>query len=293
MNIKPKKSLGQNFLHDKNISKKIVSALQIKSGDFVVEIGAGTGFLTEDLLSEDVHLLAYEIDQRAVSVLKEKFSGKQNIEIIYQDFLKVDLPEIVKKNGVDSIKVVGNLPYYILSQILFKILENHKCISKAVIMLQKEVAQRLNAAQKTKDYGILTEAVNLIGNAKILFDVSPHCFFPQPEVTSSVVEITFRNDTLSREKYIKIMELVRASFSQRRKKLKNSLSSYINKYKETNANNEIAEETMISKENTSTISKVESLALSQGLDFFSKRAEELSPEDFLLLYDLFFPRNTC
>lgn len=265
-NIIPKKSLGQNFLHDKNIAKKIVNALALQDNDLIVEIGAGTGFLTKELLQNNIFLLAYEIDKRAIETLNSLFSTSSNIEIIHQDFLETNFEDILKHNNADSIKIVGNLPYNISSQILFKLFDNRNFISKAIIMLQKEVAQRLNANIKTKEYGILSVATNLIGKARILFDVSPHCFYPQPAVMSSIVEIVFHKNQTTIIDYKAVMEFVRAAFSQRRKKLKNSLSSYLNKKCSININ------------------ILEDIAMKNDINYFSKRAEELTVDDFIKFY---------
>jgi 16S rRNA (adenine1518-N6/adenine1519-N6)-dimethyltransferase len=264
--ITPKRSLGQNFLKDQNIARKIVASLGAARNDLIIEIGPGTGNLTRHLLELGIPVIAIEIDQRAVSILKDELST-ENLTIIHSDILDFDLAQFARQNN-GRIKIVGNLPYYISSQILFYVFKNVEYIDKALFMFQKEVAKRLIAKPRTKDYGILTLATELSGSAKILFDVSPKCFFPEPKVWSSIVEINFNEPIVSRQEYQKIMEIVRIGFNQRRKTLKNSLKNYVENKTKLTINQYI-----------------------EGLDdetaeMFSKRAEELSSADFILLCEL-------
>ena len=223
--IAPKKSLGQNFLTDKNISRKIVAAIAPTAGDFILEIGPGTGALTELLAETEARILAVEIDKRAVEVLQSKFAQKENLRIVHEDFSKFDFRVADEFASGERLKVAGNIPYYLTSEIIFRLIENSSKISRVVLMIQKEVAQRLVAQPRTKDYGILTVAIGLCARAKILFDVPPSCFFPRPKVTSSVIEITFKR---GEENLFDngLMRFVRAAFNQRRKTLSNSLSAY-------------------------------------------------------------------
>ncbi|MDQ1267166.1 MAG: rRNA (adenine1518-N6/adenine1519-N6)-dimethyltransferase [Bacteroidota bacterium] len=284
--IKPKKSLSQNFLRDKNIARKIVEAADIKDDDTVIEIGPGTGALTEILLTKNIKLIAIEIDNRAIDYLSEKFpvSVYPNFTLIHSDIREYRIPPLQKggrgdlssspplqKGGRGDLKykIIGNLPYNISSDILFWIFENSDVIDSAVIMLQKEVARRLSAKPRTKDYGILSVAAGLAGNSKTAFDVSPGCFYPKPEVTSSIVVINLNYTESIFTEYKDIMKLVKAAFGQRRKVLSNSLRCYL-----------------------SDISTLDyhSVLLKCKEDIFdlsSKRAEELSKEDFINLY-LFF-----
>jgi 16S rRNA (adenine1518-N6/adenine1519-N6)-dimethyltransferase len=172
--ITPKKSLGQNFLHDQNIARKIAAALDINENDVVIEIGPGTGNLTRFLLEYDAPVYAVEIDKRAIAVLEDEFSD-ENLNIIHKDILDFDLKDFAESEK-RNIKIVGNLPYYISSQILFYIFENAELVEKAIFMLQKEVARRICSKPRTKDYGILTVATELSSSPGILFDVSPKCF---------------------------------------------------------------------------------------------------------------------
>ncbi|MEX0995074.1 MAG: 16S rRNA (adenine(1518)-N(6)/adenine(1519)-N(6))-dimethyltransferase RsmA [Balneolaceae bacterium] len=219
--MKPKKSLGQHFLQDKNIILKIIEAIPYKDpSDLVVEIGPGTGSMTELLLDKFENFMAVEIDQRAVRMLEEKFPS---LTVIHGDILKISWDKILEYNG--NIHIVGNLPYYITSQILFVILENRQHLYSALLMMQKEVAARLVAEPRTKAYGILSVQVQLMSSPEILFDVSPHVFYPPPEVTSSVVGLKFDQSPLACSDQ-NLKTVVRTAFQQRRKKLSNSLKRF-------------------------------------------------------------------
>ena len=258
--IKPIKSLGQNFLIDKNIALKTVNALEIKPDDYIFEIGPGEGSLTQLILAQTENLTVIEIDRRAVDLLKLKFN---KLDIVFDDFLKIDFDKLVSKANQKQIKVIGNIPYYISSEIFFKLFENSDKISKVILTIQKELAQRLSAKQKTKEYGILTIAMQLCGKSKLLFDVSADCFYPKPNVTSAVIEFTFDNENFDAMYFKNIMKFIRASFNQRRKKLSNSLSSYF-----SNMNN--GKEVFIAIKEHPIYSK-----------FLDKRAEELTKDDFV------------
>lgn len=251
--IQAKKSLGQNFLVDENIAKKIVDSLNIQDNDFVIEIGPGTGALTRHLVKhKNIDLTLIEIDERAIEVLKNDY-GQNNLKIISSDFLALDLTKI-ETNG-RKIKVVGNLPYYISSQIIFKILENNQLFEKAVFMLQKEMAQRIVSKHGNKVYGIMSVAVAICGKANIAFDVSPGCFLPKPKVTSSVLEILFEHKSTN---YIEIMKVVKLAFNQRRKMLRNALHQTLADIQNFEQNAVIA-------------------------SYLTKRAEQLSLNDFIIL----------
>jgi len=215
--IKPKKSLGQHFLKDGNIIRKIAATIPARPEDRVIEIGPGTGMLTAELLPRFQHLKAIELDGRAVKYLKHNFP---EIELIHSDILKISWDELLQGN--DKIHIVGNLPYFITSQILFKILENRSRLESATLMMQKEVAQRLVAVPHTKEYGILSVQVQLMSTPEIMFDVPGSAFHPPPRVTSSIVLLTFdRPDLMCSDANLKTV--VRTAFQQRRKKLSNSL----------------------------------------------------------------------
>ncbi|MDC1067620.1 16S rRNA (adenine(1518)-N(6)/adenine(1519)-N(6))-dimethyltransferase RsmA [Candidatus Kapabacteria bacterium] len=214
--LRPIKSLGQNFLTDKNIINKIVQSIDIIENDNIFEIGPGMGALTEYILEHKVNYSGIELDERAKEYLENKFS---DINIINADFLKYNIPD-----EIHNYKVVGNLPYYITSSILFKIYEWEKKPSKCIFMVQKEVSDRINGKVGSKENGILSILTNFVGSSKKLFDVSPRCFYPRPRVTSSIIEIKFHNKY--NLDFKPFATLVKAAFNQRRKQLGNSLKSY-------------------------------------------------------------------
>jgi 16S rRNA (adenine1518-N6/adenine1519-N6)-dimethyltransferase len=215
--FKPKKSLGQHFLTDYNIIAKILDSIKIEQGDRIIEIGSGTGALTRWLLQsyKDVH--AIEVDERAIQGLRSEFP---NLVIHQSDVLKVQWANLVSKTGKTII--VGNLPYYITSPILFSVLEYRHLFKEAIFMMQKEVTQRLVAHPHSKEYGILTVQTQLMSSPSLLFDVSPSSFTPPPKVMSSVIKVTFDKPALSCSDQM-LKSVVRTAFNQRRKKLSNAL----------------------------------------------------------------------
>jgi 16S rRNA (adenine1518-N6/adenine1519-N6)-dimethyltransferase len=264
--IAPKKSFSQNFLNDQNISRKIVQSIGCQEGDIVIEIGPGTGALTEFLLKEAIMVQAVELDERAIEVLKDRFKKDEfpNFSIFEGDVRKFPLKEFAQQHEGKKIRIVGNIPYSITSDILFWIYEHSMLIEKAVIMMQREVAQRLVSPPRTKDYGVLAIATQLAGKAKMSFNVPPSCFFPQPRVTSTVVEFLPRRDDVLKDMYVPVMNVVRAAFTQRRKKLSNALESFL-------------------KSRSIDVSAIINYAQENGLQYFSQRAEELTPSDFIKL----------
>ncbi len=218
--IRPKKSLGQHFLEDPNIIRKISSTLPAGPEDCVVEIGPGTGRLTRDLVRSYPNLIAVEIDKRAVELLRKEMP---DLDVRHQDILKLEWRQFTGSGT--PVHVVGNLPYYITSQILFGILEHRTHLASATLMMQKEVAERLIAQPGNKTYGILSVQVQLMSTPEILFDVSPNAFRPRPKVTSSVVRLRFDKGELNcSDRALK--KVVRTAFQQRRKKLSNALKSF-------------------------------------------------------------------
>ncbi|HYW34868.1 MAG TPA: 16S rRNA (adenine(1518)-N(6)/adenine(1519)-N(6))-dimethyltransferase RsmA [Balneolaceae bacterium] len=221
--IRPKKSLGQHFLTDQNVIKKIADALGVPEGHRLIEIGPGTGALTATLVERFTDVHAVELDARAVDVLKEKFP---DLPVYQKDILKVDWGEL--SVGKEKTHVVGNLPYNITSPVLFTLLENRHLLADAVLMMQKEVAERLVADIRTKEYGILSVQTQLMSSPEILFTVSRHCFTPPPRVESAVVRLRFDKGSLAcSDEHLKIV--VRTAFNQRRKKLSNALASLVDK----------------------------------------------------------------
>jgi 16S rRNA (adenine1518-N6/adenine1519-N6)-dimethyltransferase len=265
--IKPRKSLGQNFLTDQNIVRKIIDTFNTFPCDIILEIGPGTGALTDYLIKNDVLLYAVELDNRALELLSEKYPHNRypKFNLIESDILDIDLqniiPNISEKN---KINIIGNIPYNISSDIFFWLFHQKNLINKAQLMIQKEVGQRLTARPGTKAYGILTVAMELAGACRYLFDVSPNCFYPVPKVKSSIIEMTFNTD-YNENDFSKVLVIVKAAFNQRRKTLRNSLSNYFNSYGEKR---EII------------ISSIESVM--PGL--FSKRPEQLSTSDFVQIF---------
>ncbi len=224
MSFRTKKSLGQHFLTDSNIIYKIIDAIIADENDRIIEIGSGTGALTKWLAEKfsDVH--AIEIDQRAVEVLKREI---EHLIIHEKDVLKVNWEEIV--DGTKNNVVIGNLPYYITTPILFDLLENRSLFSEAILMMQKEVAERLVAEHSSKKYGILSVQTQLFCSPEILFDVSRNSFSPPPKVTSSVIKLTFDKPKLPFSDST-LKRIVRTAFNQRRKKLSNSLKPVLDTY---------------------------------------------------------------
>ena len=187
-----KKQFGQHFLTDDNIIQKIADAIPAKKGDRVIEIGPGTGSLTEALVDRYEDLLAVELDQRAIEVLEHKFD---DLNIHHENVLEVDWEQL--SIGKERTHVVGNLPYYITSQILFSLLEQRAFLSDALLMMQKEVAERIVSDIRSKQYGILSVQTQLMCSPEIMFPVSRHCFKPQPNVESAVIKLTFDKQDLS------------------------------------------------------------------------------------------------
>lgn len=223
MSIRPKKSLGQHFLTDTNMVQKIAEAVSAEPGHRVIEIGPGTGLLTEKLLERCDDVVAVELDQRAVEVLAEKFP---ELEVIHQDVLDADFQQL--SIGKEKTHAVGNLPYYITSQILFLLLENRAHLADGLLMMQKEVAERIVADIRTKDYGILSVQTQLMSTPEILFDVPRQVFSPQPNVDSAMVRLTFDKGPLAcSDQHLKTV--VRTAFNQRRKKLSNALKPIVPK----------------------------------------------------------------
>ncbi|MEY8294516.1 16S rRNA (adenine(1518)-N(6)/adenine(1519)-N(6))-dimethyltransferase RsmA [Limosilactobacillus caviae] len=232
--VRTKKSFGQNFLTDLNVLKNIVEAADITSNDNVIEIGPGIGALTEQLAQSAGEVLALEIDQDLIPVLKEVLSPYDNVKVINQDVLQENLPELIKQEFKDPtrpIKVVANLPYYITSPILMNLLASPVNWATICVMMQKEVAQRLTAKPGTKQYGALTLAIEYQMQAKIAFDVSRKVFVPSPNVDSAIVVLTPRAEPLPVQPFDKqkLFGFIRGCFAHRRKSLWNNLQSVIGK----------------------------------------------------------------
>ena len=221
IDIKPKQSLGQNFLIDDNIVKNIVRDLRLHPDDVVLEIGPGKGALTENLLESAGQLLVVEIDGRVIGDLQRRF-GNSHIIILHEDFLETNLLQWHKHFG-RKLRIAGNIPYHLTSSILFKVFDEISAVHDLTIMIQREVAQRIVAGPGTKEYGILSVLSQFYGVPNLLFNVSPNCFYPKPKVTSSVVQIALR-DRIPEEVNTALFRIVvKTSFGKRRKTLRNSL----------------------------------------------------------------------
>jgi 16S rRNA (adenine1518-N6/adenine1519-N6)-dimethyltransferase len=258
LNIKPKKSLSQNFLIDKNVIDKIITASDLSSQDIILEIGPGAGVITNQILKKAKKLIAIEKDDIFATNLKN--SKVNNLEIINEDFLKLDLDFLSKYN--QKIKVISSIPYNLTSPIIIKLLENHLLFSSITLMIQKEVAQRIVAKPNSKLISSFSIFVNFYANSKIISLVSKNSFFPKPKVDSAIIKLNIKKTFLDIPKE-SFHKMVRAAFSQRRKKIITCLRSSFNKEK---------------------IKKIfEELNISQNA-----RAENLSLDDFLLLFKKLF-----
>ena len=221
------KKYGQNFLIDTNILDKIIAAAEITKEDCVVEIGPGIGTMTQYLAENAREVVAVEIDKNLIPILEETLKDYENVSIINEDILKVDLNKLAEeKNGGRPIKVVANLPYYITTPIIMGLFESHVPLSSITIMVQKEVADRMQVGPGTKDYGALSLAVQYYAKPEIMLNVPPACFMPRPNVGSAVIRLTrFEEPPVKAENEKKMFSIIRAAFNQRRKTLANALSN--------------------------------------------------------------------
>jgi len=220
-----KKSFGQNFLIDPNYIKKIISALNLKKDETVIEIGAGRGALTEKLLESGANVIAIELEREMITVLKEKFGGFENFTLIEQDALKIDFQELIKTQDQNpKTKLVANLPYYISTAILQKLIEQRACFSEMILMFQREVVERITAEVGNKERGFLTVLVEAFLSAEKLFDVSPNAFRPAPKVWSAVVRLIPKNEAAFDDEKL-FRELISAGFAQKRKTILNNLKN--------------------------------------------------------------------
>lgn len=218
------KKYGQNFLIDSNILDMIVAAADIKEDDTVLEIGPGLGSLTQRLASKAKKVVAIEIDKLLIPILNETLSEYNNIVVLNEDILKTDIGEIIDKYAeAGSIKVVANLPYYITTPIVMKLLEGHYPVESITVMVQKEVAERMQAVAGSKDYGALSIAVAYYCAVYMVGVISPNCFIPKPKVESAVIKLVLGEKCLKAADEKMLFKIIRASFNQRRKTLQNGL----------------------------------------------------------------------
>jgi 16S rRNA (adenine1518-N6/adenine1519-N6)-dimethyltransferase len=222
--MQPKKSLGQNFLRDQEVLEKIISAADLEASENVMEIGPGEGVLTQELVKSAGKVIAIEKDDNLAEKLKAKYKNNPKLEIINGDILEVNLPEIFEKNNFQKYKVIANIPYYITSLILRLFLETTYPPKEMILMVQKEVAQRISA--QPGQMSILAVGVQYYAQVEILFNVDRKSFYPIPEVDSAVIRIkNIKNDTASKEETKIFFRFVRAGFSAKRKTLLNNLST--------------------------------------------------------------------
>ncbi len=254
------KKFGQNFLIDSNILDKIVQSAGVTKEDCVLEIGPGIGTMTQYLAEAAREVVAVEIDKNLIPILKDTLSEYDNVTVINEDILKVDLNQIVQdKNGGRPIKVVANLPYYITTPIIMGLFENHVPLKSITIMIQKEVADRMQVGPGTKDYGALSLAVQYYAKPEIITRVPASCFMPRPNVDSTVIRLERYEEPpvfVKDEKYL--FAVIRASFNQRRKTLANGLTNAGN----LGVNRQLVEEALTQMGLSATV-RGEALTLSQ------------------------------
>ena len=221
------KKFGQNFLIDTHVLEKIIASAGVTQEDFVLEIGPGIGTMTQYLCESAREVVAVEIDQNLIPILQDTLGAYDNVTVINEDILKLDIAKLAReRNGGNPIKVVANLPYYITTPIIMGLYESHVPIESITVMVQKEVADRMQVGPGTKDYGALSLAVQYYAKPEIVANVPPNCFMPRPNVGSAVIRLT-RHDTVpvDVEDEKLMFAIIRASFNQRRKTLANGLSN--------------------------------------------------------------------
>ena len=262
------KKFGQNFLIDTTVLDRIISSAEITKEDCVLEIGPGIGTMTQYLAESARHVIAVEIDQNLIPILADTLSAYDNVTVINEDILKLDIVKLAEeKNAGKPIKVVANLPYYITTPIIMGLFESHVPIDSITIMVQKEVADRMQVGPGSKDYGALSLAVQYYASPYIVANVPPNCFIPRPNVGSAVIRLTRYQEPPVQVKDPKLMfKLIRASFNQRRKTLQNGLNN--------------SPEISFSKEEITKA--IESLGVSPSV-----RGEALSLEQFAQLANYF------
>ena len=221
------KKYGQNFLIDSRVLERIMDAAEIAKDDCVLEIGPGIGTMTRYLAERAGEVVAVEIDRKLIPILEETLCAFDNVVLINDDILKVDIRKIVEeRNGGRPVKVVANLPYYITTPIIMGLFESHVPLKSIIVMVQKEVADRMQSGPGTRDYGALSLAVQYYAKPEIVANVPPNCFIPRPNVGSAVIRLTRHEDPLVKVKdEDRMFALIRAAFNQRRKTLVNALSN--------------------------------------------------------------------
>lgn len=260
------KRYGQNFLIDSNILEKIVASAGITKEDTVLEIGPGIGTLTQHLAEAAKKVICVEIDKNMIPVLEYTLADFDNVTVINQDILKADIVNILKENGAESAKVVANLPYYITTPIIMELLEKDLPIESITVMIQKEVAERMQTGPGSKDYGALSLAVAFYSNAEVKMTVSPNCFIPRPNVDSAVIRLDkLKEPAVKVKNRAEMFRIIKGAFEQRRKTLTNALS-HSSAYKTDKKN-------------------IENALLEMGKNI-NIRGEELTLEEFARLSDI-------
>lgn len=250
-NFNFKKKFGQNFIVDKNTITNIVDKSQVDKEVLVIEVGPGAGSLTYELAKKAGQVIAFEIDETLKEILSSNLKEFDNVEIIYEDFLTVDVQKYLNQYNYKKIYLIANLPYYITTPIVTKVIESKLSVDKICIMVQKEVGDRFNATVRTKSYNSLTVYLNYYFNIKKLMTVSKNIFIPKPKVDSVVVEMVRKDEKLKLINEELFFKLVKDSFKQKRKTIKNNLNNYdLNKIKE-----------YLEKNNYSLTSRAEELPL--------------------------------
>lgn len=226
-NFKFQKKFGQNFLIDTHVLEKIIESAGITKDDFVLEIGPGIGTMTQYLCENAREVMAVEIDNNLIPILGETLAAYDNVTVVNEDILKLDIAKVAKEhNNNKPIKVVANLPYYITTPIIMGLFESHVPLESITVMVQKEVADRMQSGPGTKDYGALSLAVQYYSKAEIVANVPPNCFMPRPNVGSAVIRLTCHEKAPVDVDDEKLMfKLIRASFNQRRKTLQNGINN--------------------------------------------------------------------
>lgn len=226
-NFTIQKKFGQNFLIDPNVLEKIIAAAEISKEDCVLEIGPGLGTMTQYLAERAGNVIAVEIDKNLIPILEENLSSYENVTLINADILKLDIGKLAEeKNGGRPFKVVANLPYYITTPIIMGLFESHVPLKSITVMVQKEVADRMQVGPGTKDYGALSLAVQYYAKPQIVANVPPNCFIPRPNVGSAVIRLTrYEQPPVQVDDEGRMFALIRAAFNQRRKTLVNALNN--------------------------------------------------------------------
>lgn len=221
------KKFGQNFLIDQNVLEKIIRAAGITKDDFVLEIGPGIGTMTQYLCENAREVMAVEIDRNLIPILEETLSSYDNVTVVNEDILKLNIGKVAEEhNGGKPIKVVANLPYYITTPIIMGLFESHVPLESITVMVQKEVAERMQASPGGKEYGALSLAVQYYSKAEIAANVPPNCFIPRPKVGSAVICLNcYQNPPVVIQEEKWMFRIIRASFNQRRKTLQNGLTN--------------------------------------------------------------------